>query len=124
MSDRYGRVQVIKLSSLLVVASLLVMAFANTPLLIILASGFIGFSTGMTAPTVFAWTIDLSASESRGRAMFLTFIFLEIGIGVGALVSAWAYVQTIRKFHVVFVTAVVALLSWLYLWFFVSSKST
>ena len=125
VSDRYGRVQVIKISSLLVVASLLVMAFANTPFLIILASGLIGFSTGMTAPTVFAWTIDRSASDSRGRAMATTFIFLEIGIGAGALISAWVYANNPMNFMLAFiVTAGVVFLSWLYLQFVFRPRTT
>lgn len=123
VSDRYGRVQVIKVSSLLVVASLLVMAWANTPFMIILASGLIGFSTGLTAPTVFAWTIDRSDPDGRGRAMATTYIFLEIGIGAGALISAWIYANNPANFMLAFiVTATVAFLSWLYLQFIFRSK--
>lgn len=123
VSDRYGRVQVIKVSSLLVVGSLLVMAWANTPLMVIIASGLIGFSTGLTAPTVFAWTIDRSDADARGRAMATTYIFLEIGIGAGALISAWLYANNPDNFMLAFVvTAAVAFLAWVYLQFIFRSK--
>jgi predicted MFS family arabinose efflux permease len=116
-------VQVIKVSSLLVVGSLLVMAWASTPFMIIFASALIGFSTGMTAPTVFAWTIDRSAADGRGRAMATTFIFLEIGIGAGALISAWLYANNPENFMLAFVvTAGTAFLAWVYLQFIFQPK--
>lgn len=124
VSDRYGRVMVIKVSTLLVVGSLIVMGLAESPLMIIIGSAMVGFSTGMTAPTVFAWTIDRSSEDGRGRAMATTYIALEIGIGSGALMSAWIYDNNPDNFFMAFVaTACVASLAWIYLQFIFKSKN-
>ena len=123
VSDRYGRVKVIKVSVVFVVASLVIMGFSTSGLMIIVSSAFIGFSTGMAAPTVFAWTIDRSDADGRGRAMATTYIALEIGIGGGALLSAWIYDNDPSQFFLAFaVTAIVAFLAWVYLQFFFRPK--
>ena len=123
VSDRYGRVSVIKVSILLVVGSLIFMGFAETPLMIIIGSGLIGFSSGIAAPTVFAWTIDRSTADGRGRAMATTYIALEIGIGSGALISAWIYHNEPSQFFMALMaTAFIAFLGWIYLQFVFGKK--
>lgn len=91
ISDRIGRVIVIRFAIIFLALSFVLLAFAKTSSLLLIAGSCIGFSVGVAAPSVFAWAIDRSASENRGKALATVYIALEIGIGLGALISAWIY---------------------------------
>ena len=54
-----------------------------------------GLGTGLISPTLLAWGVDLSEPARRGRAMATLYIALEIGIGMGAIFSAWIYANMI-----------------------------
>jgi len=90
-ADRYGRVPVIKAGIIMTAASLLFIGTVDSAYGLFAASGFLGFSLGVVSPAVFAWVIDLSVEERRGRGTATLYIALEIGIGMGALISAWIY---------------------------------
>ncbi|KAA9332228.1 MFS transporter [Hymenobacter busanensis] len=90
-SDRHGRVPVLRISSVLMVAALLLLSVAHTPFLFLASAALFGVSTGLNSPTLYAWTIDLSHPERRGRAVATMYIALEIGIGLGALLGGWLY---------------------------------
>jgi len=91
ISDRYGRVIIIKYSVILIVISLIYMGEADSVNSLLIAAGMLGFSTGIAAPAVFAWVIDISPEDSRGRYMATVYIALEVGIGLGAIFSSWMY---------------------------------
>ncbi|MCB0566354.1 MAG: MFS transporter, partial [Phaeodactylibacter sp.] len=115
VSDRYGRVPVLKVALLLSAVSLALMGNANTPAMLLAASGFLGFSTGIVGPAAFAWVIDRSPDEHRGRALATAFIALEIGIGLGALASAWAYDNDAANFPFAFyLMAAAAVMAFVY----------
>ncbi|QJX47515.1 MFS transporter [Hymenobacter taeanensis] len=90
-SDTYGRVPVLRWSSGLLVVALGLLSFATTPLLFLTAAVLFGLATGLNSPTLYAWTIDLSHPERRGRAVATMYIALEAGIGLGALLAGWIY---------------------------------
>ena len=118
VSDRFGRVVVIKIGALLVAASLAAMYWVDSGGGLLLASGALGFTVGILSPAVFAWCIDRASDAHRGRAMATLYIALEIGIGCGALLSAWWYANDPRNFGPAFLgTAAVALLAVAYLQF-------
>jgi MFS family permease len=50
-----------------------------------------GIGTGLNSPTLYAWTIDLSHPERRGRGVATMYIALEVGIGIGALLAGWIF---------------------------------
>ena len=91
VSDRYGRISVIKVAIVLMVLSLLYLGRAHSARDLMIAAGALGFSTGVAAPAVFAWVIDISPEDQRGRYLATMYIALEVGIGFGALFSAWIY---------------------------------
>lgn len=91
VSDKYGRVVVIKVSILLLVISHILMGLTNSPTWLLMASGCLGFSLGIGIPALFAWTIDRSQADKRGQAMATLYIGLEVAIGTGALLSAALY---------------------------------
>ena len=57
----------------------------------LLAALIFGVGTGLNSPTLYAWTIDLSHPERRGRAVATMYIALEAGIGLGALLAGWIF---------------------------------
>lgn len=115
LSDRYGRVPALKVALVLSAGALALMGNAHTPAMLLAASGFLGFSTGIVGPAAFAWVIDRSPDHSRGRAMATAYIALEIGIGFGALASAWAYDNDPANFPFAFyLMSSLALAAWLY----------
>ena len=119
VSDRYGRLIVVKIGILLIILSNIWMGVASGPLSLMLASGAVGFSIGIAAPAMFAWVIDLSPDERRGRYMATVYIALEIGIGFGALFSAWVYDNDPAYFVWAYNgTAALVLIAGIYLQFF------
>lgn len=108
ISDRYGRIIVIMISIGCLMCSYVVMALAVTPLMLMVASGCVGFSLGIAAPAVFAWVVDRSPDDRRGMAMGTMYIGLEAAIGFGALISAATYNNNPARFAVSFyVTAAI-----------------
>ena len=104
ISDRLGRIPVLKVGSFFIAASLLIFSIATTPSMVLFASACLGFSSGIVAPAAFAWTVDRATDEKRGKALATAYIFLEIGIGMGAIVSAWVYGNEPEGFFYAYVT--------------------
>jgi MFS family permease len=101
-SDRYGRVPVIQVASIIMVLAMITIAFAETKLALMGAGVLFGSAVGMYSPTTAAWVIDLSLDKFRGRALATMYIFLEAGIGVGAIVSGFLYDNNPENFKLVF----------------------
>lgn len=119
-SDKYGRVKVLLVSTGLVTVSMVAIGLVSSPTELLLAGVLFGVAQGMNSPTIYAWTIDLSHEEHRGRAMATMYIALEAGIGVGAFFSGWLYDNDASNFTLVFwLSAAFALVSFLYLVLFV-----
>ncbi len=116
MTDRYGRVPVLKISSLLLAVALALAGFAQSPFAFLLAAVIFGIAQGMNSPAVSAWTIDLSHQAYRGRAMATMYIALEIGIGAGALLAGWIYSNDPTNIPATFfMAAAFSLAAWLFL---------
>ena len=90
-SDRFGRVPVLKIGAALLIVSMLLIGFAQSIFMFLLGGVLFGLSTGVSSPTVFAWTVDLSHEQHRGRGLATMYISLEAGIGLGAVISGWIY---------------------------------
>jgi MFS family permease len=101
-SDQYGRVLIIKVSLVLLASALLIIGLANSFLVLMGASVLYGIATGMLSPAANAWTIDLSDPQHRGKAMATMYIALEAGIGFGALLAGWLFVDDISAIPVTF----------------------
>jgi MFS family permease len=116
LSDLYGRVPVLRIAILMLAGSLVLMGWSPSAFWLLVASGFLGFSHGTVAPALFAWTIDRASDRRRGQAVATMFIALEIGIGLGALGSAWLYANNGENFDRAFYTlAALAVLGTVYL---------
>ena len=102
LSDRIGRINVLRVSIILIVFSLVSLSLVNSANMFLMACGCMGFAIGTASPPVFAWTIDRCLDENRGRALATIYIALEISIGFGAIFSAWLYNSNPDKFGMVF----------------------
>ncbi|WP_460634549.1 MFS transporter [Larkinella harenae] len=117
VSDQYGRRPILRIASLIITVAMLLLAFSTSILSFLLAGVVFGIASGMYSPTAQAWTVDLSSSANRGRALATMYIALEAGIGLGAFLSAWLYDNKTDQFSLAFMLiAVFSLVSFVYLY--------
>lgn len=115
-SDRWGRKPVLRIASIFVAAAMTIIAFADSPLLLILGMTLYGLAHGTTSPTLIAWATDLSDPEHKGRGVASVYIFMEFGIGVGALASGLIYSNDTTRFPYAFaLCASLAIIAFAYL---------
>jgi MFS family permease len=125
VSDKYGRVVVLKISLLIVAASLIMIGLANSVHALLFASALYGVGTGILSPANNAWTADLSHPEARGKAVATMYIALEAGIGMGALIAGWIFQDVMSRVPMLFIlSAMMALSALIYLFILPKSKST
>ncbi len=91
LSDQYGRVKVLRFSIPLLIIAALLMGTASTQLQLLIGSIIMGFGIGISSPTIYAWTIDLSHEHLRGRGIATMYIALEAGIGLGAFFTGYLF---------------------------------
>ena len=84
MSDRFGRRATIAPGLALIAAGMGIMAGA-AGFWLLLGGLLFGIGLGTAVPTIYALASDLVTSDERGRAMGTLGVFLEIGIGTGAV---------------------------------------
>lgn len=115
-SDRFGRVPVLKLGAAVLVVSMAMIGFATNIFMFLLGGVLFGLSTGVSSPTVFAWTVDLSHENHRGKGLATMYISLEGGIGFGAIISGWIYGNNPANFPYAFgIAGFLALAALIYL---------
>lgn len=118
LSDKKGRVVVMKYGLLILMLAMLVLAYGDNPLLFFAGASLYGIATGIVSPALSAWVIDLSVPEYRGRALATGFIALEAGIGLGALLSGFFYQDVMSHIPIIFAsTAALSIVAYIYLYF-------
>jgi predicted MFS family arabinose efflux permease len=58
--------------------------------------------TGILSPVLFAWAVDLSDPQHRGRALSSLYIAMEAGIGAGAVFGAQLFENSSSNISLVF----------------------
>ena len=101
-SDRYGRILILKVSLGMLAVSLVWIGLSTSSFSLMGASALYGVATGMLSPAASAWTIDLSDPSHRGKAVATMYIALEAGIGMGALLAGWMFVDDIKTIPTTF----------------------
>ncbi|MBN7815939.1 MFS transporter [Algoriphagus pacificus] len=104
-SDRFGRIPVLRVASLIMVLAMITIAFSDSKNWLLFSAVLFGSAVGMYSPTVAAWVVDLSLDKFRGRALATMYIALEAGIGIGAIVSGFLFSNQPENFYLVFLTA-------------------
>ncbi len=102
LSDRIGRIAVLKASTAIIFIAMVFTGFAKDPVWLFAGALIYGVGNGLTNPTLFAWAIDLCPEQFRGRGVATLYIFLELGIGSGSLFSGWAFQQDPSRFPIIF----------------------
>ena len=116
VSDRLGRVPVLKVSMVLIALAMILFANTDRPWMLYIASVVFGFGNGIFSPAINAWTIDLGDPAHKGRALATMFIALEIAIGGGAALGGWYFATHHNGMPAVFYgAAAMSLLGLLYL---------
>lgn len=118
MSDRIGRISIIKFSLILLVIALVLIGKSNSTFFLMGAAALYGIATGMLSPALTAWIIDMSHPDHRGKAVATMYIALEAGIGLGAFMAGSFYITDIKMIPLTFYfTAILTLIAFLYLQF-------
>jgi MFS family permease len=116
-SDIYGRITVLKFSTVLVTLGMLIIGFSDSKMMLIAGVCTYGVAQGATSPTLLAWATDLSSEEHKGRGIASLYIFMELGIGLGAFCSGWIFANDTTGFLLPFaISATLSALAFLYLW--------
>ena len=116
LSDKFGRVLVLKISTMMLFISMIVIGNAQSQIIFFTGAVIFGLGYGLNSPTLFAWAIDLSPDESRGKGISTIFIFLELGIGLGSLITGSLYQGVNERFPFLFGgVGILSLIAFVYL---------
>ena len=102
LSDRFGRRVVLAGGLTTMTFSLILISFADSQNFLMVGAFFFGLANGFNSPTIMAWAIDLSDENHRGRAMSTFFLFLELGIGIGAFTSGTIFNNNPEMYQPIF----------------------
>jgi MFS family permease len=123
ISDKKGRVIVIKAGLFIFSLGLITTALATSKWMFLSGAFMYGLGGGITSPTIFAWTIDLSDQVRRGRGISFMYLAMEIGIGVGAFSTGLIYGNDDANIANTFWAALLmVIIAFVYLFIFWSNK--
>jgi MFS family permease len=123
LSDRIGREKTLLIGCFILVISMLLVGTSNSIVSYIIAAIIFGIATGITSPTMFAWTADLSHEDRRGVGAGTMFIALEFGIMFGALLTLVSYDSTKSTIFITFlIGAIMATIACIYLIVIIARK--
>jgi MFS family permease len=94
LSDKIGRRKTLLIGTSFLVTSMMMIGLSNDITSYTIASVVFGIATGISSPTLFAWTADLSPEKRRGVGAGTMFIALEFGIMAGSMSTLLTYDNT------------------------------
>ncbi len=103
LSDKYGRRETLLVGLLILIISMLMIGISKNATWFLISATVFGIATGITSPTIFAWTADLSPKQNRGLGSGTMFIALEIGILCGSMITGLWYKNNLDSIWNVFV---------------------
>lgn len=112
VSDIRGRREVLLLAMIILLGSVIVLAMAENYFIFALAAILFGIASGLSSPSLFAWTADLSDPEHKGRGTGTMFIALEMGIMFGSISTLLIYDNTMQSLQwCLYIAAVMCMLA-------------
>jgi len=99
-SDKIGRIKSLKIGCLINLIGMLGFLFVQNEIHFYLVATVLGIGGGIISPTLIAFTVDLSQSMNRGKAMSTYFIGLEGGIAIGAFLTGFLYNNNPEKLDI------------------------
>ncbi|NQX90704.1 MAG: MFS transporter [Flavobacteriales bacterium] len=122
-SDKYGRVQVLRVGAFLLMVGMYLIGSADSILSVCIGGAVYGMSVGINMPTIFAWTADLAKPGKIGMALSTMLMSLEIGIGIGAFLSGEYYQLDLTRIpDTYYFCAILGFVSWVFILIFPASK--
>lgn len=116
-SDRHGRVPLMRLGTFMLAIGMAIFAYAETSLWATIGGIAYGISIGINMPTIFAWTADLAPEGRTALALGTMLMSLEVGIGLGAVLSGKWYGGDLGQISSAFAfCSLLAALTFLGLW--------
>ena len=123
-SDRIGRRKVLIFGLGFMVLGMLTVGFAQEWMMYTLGAILFGVSTGISSPTVFAWTADLSPITRRGVGAGTVFMALEAAIIFGAVLTLRFYDNQPSTIPIVYsLAAIMSIVGMLYLFWHMRTQS-
>ena len=107
LSDKIGRRETMIIGVCLLCISMILLSKVDSYNSFVLAAVVFGLATGVSSPTLFAWTADLSHISRRGVGAGTIFIALEIGIMIGSLSTIFTYDNTVESLPDVFLLGII-----------------
>ncbi|HLP56018.1 MAG TPA: MFS transporter [Fluviicola sp.] len=125
VSDKFGRRETLLVGMIILAISMVIIGFSHSTLWFTLSAILFGVATGISSPTIFAWTADLSPEHRRGIGAGTMFIALEAGVFFGSIMTNVLYNNKLNSVLYIFlVGAVMAFLCVVYLiWHMLNRKS-
>jgi MFS family permease len=116
LSDRIGRRETMLIGVCILLVSMILLSRVDSYNSFVLAAIVFGLATGVSSPTLFAWTADLSHIKRRGVGAGTIFIALEAGIMLGSTSTIFTYNSTPQSIQQVFLFGILmSILAILYL---------
>lgn len=91
LSDVIGRRQTMVIGMGILIVSMFLIGSATNLVSFTIGSIVFGLATGISSPTLFAWTADLSPDNRRGVGAGTMFIALELGVMAGSVITLLVY---------------------------------
>ena len=115
-SDRFGRVPVLMVGTLILAVGMLLLGFATSAMHLHAAAFVVGMSGGINSPSIFAWTIDLSDPAHKARGMATMYMALELGIFLSGFTAGWVFNNDPTRFpHTFGMGSLLSLCAFIYL---------
>lgn len=125
LSDKIGRKKTLLIGCLILILSMILVGISDSLIEYIIAAIIFGVATGISSPTMFAWTADLSHEDRRGVGAGTMLIALELGIMFGALLTLVTYDNTKGTIFLTFIIgAIMATFACIFLFFQILKERT
>jgi len=97
LSDKLGRYPALIAANVCIGISMIGLPFSEKEAFFWLMAVFYGLGAGLNGPVAFALAADDAKPERVGRSISTVYLFLELGVGIGALVSGSIYKDTLES---------------------------
>lgn len=125
LSDKIGRRKTLLIGVIILIASMFLIGTSHNITAYTTAAVLFGVATGITSPTLFAWTADLSHIDRRGVGSGTMFIALELGIMLGSISTIFTYNNHFETIYIGFSFGILmAILAAIYLIWHLSKRKS
>lgn len=103
LSDRFGRPVSTAIGASFQLSAMLLLIAFQAQWAFFSSAALYGMGQGFNAPGLFAWAGDTSEEHTRGRALGMLFIAVEMGIITGSLLAGEFFNATLNGYNKIFI---------------------